>query len=219
MMKRFRWQDIIVMFFSRMFFAVGAYALMAFLITVPAFNLWVYKQSGGAKHLEDASVVIEWMWSGESTGDLANEVKGGTFNDKELRHYGDVRSLIVALPFVGGIGIGVSLLMKIMYLRNREKVVRAMWFDWYYQIVISVLIVLGALSNFKAFFNMLHKIVFNPVFFEARSWLLPSGSYSLVLFSKEYWFVLTLVLFGGTLLLSGIICFGGGWMIKKVRRR
>jgi len=176
-----------------------ATALAVWLLTCPTFFRLYYPALRVSPHARDATTVVHWLSSSYRTRSLNLALQEAKMGPQELQHYSDVRSVFRWLPRVAG---GLALLIALLVLGFRS--LRGRLLSAHYCGLILWLICLlsvGGLAwwNWAAFFAWVH----HPLFGD-RSWRLPRGSYSLVLFPASFWRMMAATVLLAPALLLGL---------------
>lgn len=188
-----------------------------------SFNTYGVEETTGIEKAElekAASQIIRYFNSSEeylSVTVIKDSVDFVLFNEKEVAHMKDVKSL-VRLDYYVLLGTGLFILLYIalnIYYRRRESV-RPLLTSLFRgsSITIGLILILGimAVADFNVFFTAFHKISFANDF-----WLLdPNTDYLIMMFPGGFWYDCVIYI-AIAIAVSALIIAGVSWWFMKKR--
>jgi len=127
--------------------------------------------------MEDALLISGGLWSQESYTEISGKLKAYVLNEKEQRHFEDVRKLLRRAIYV--VMASVSLLLLF-----RKSI--AWKVAWIYALIFyaieGIIFWIWSAVAWRHMFRTLHWWIF-----QNDSWILPKGSYSLFLYPHSVW--------------------------------
>ena len=128
-------------------------------------------------HYQDANRITGGLWTQEPYQEISDSLKFRKMNEKEIYHYGDVRSLLGKARIVVGI---CAVLVIIGFMRLGWLTVWKSGFLSF--ILLGVVLGVWMMIDWHSLFKSLHWVIFLD-----DSWKLPNTSYSLGLFPHSVW--------------------------------
>lgn len=128
-------------------------------------------------HYQDANRITGGLWTQEPYQEISDSLKFRKMNEKEIYHYGDVRSLLGKARIVVGI---CAVLVIIGFMRLGWQTVWKSGFLSF--ILLGVVLGVWMMIDWHSLFKSLHWVIFLD-----DSWKLPNTSYSLGLFPHSVW--------------------------------
>ena len=128
-------------------------------------------------HYQDANRITGGLWTQEPYQEISDSLKFRKMNEKEIYHYGDVRSLLGKARILVGI---CAVLVIIGFMRLGWLTVWKSGFLSF--ILLGVILGIWMMIDWHSLFKSLHWVIFLD-----DSWKLPNTSYSLGLFPHSVW--------------------------------
>lgn len=137
------------------------------------------------------------------------------FSENEKSHMLDVRKIfdtITILYFISILGIIAS----ITYLKIKEKnftnIYKPIKFASISVLGICILIIILSVFNFESIF-----IIFHQIFFPQGNWLFPQGSLLITLFTENFFFKTSTLIFIIIIVQAALISAGSIFIEKKIK--
>lgn len=174
--------------------------LMIWLLSSPVIFRWYYPTLGFSPNTADAVAVVNWISSDHRERTLNHSLSSGQLSPKELRHFSDVRRLFGRVPAMVML-LGLIAGIAIALVSSRAWVVATAQHRGL--LVWGGLIIAGGILaglDWKFFWSLVHY-----PFFGEQSWRFPSRSYSLQLFPRQFWMIMTAAVLLTPALLMGVL--------------
>lgn len=128
-------------------------------------------------HYQDASKITGGLWTQEPYQEISDGLKFRKMNQKEIHHYGDVRSLLGKARIVVVVCTVLVIIGSILLGWTR------IWYSAFAIFaLLGVIIGVWMMIDWHSLFKSLHWVIFLD-----DSWKLPTRSYSLGLFPHAVW--------------------------------
>jgi integral membrane protein (TIGR01906 family) len=188
------------------------------LIMMPAFLSFEYNRADfpvdvygltTQDRLNYAPYAIDYLLNGEDISYLGNlQFPEGTtmYNDQELHHMRDVKSVMQATFFIGVIGgILAAAVMFVLWRQARLALRRSLRDGSLLTIGIIVTIVVLAITSWDVFFTSFHNL-----FFAQGTWVFLYSDTLIRLFPEQFWFDAALLI-GSLTTFEALVIFVLSW--------
>lgn len=208
-------------------FIVVAFPVLLVLISVrmimtPGFLEFEYNRPGFPEdpygltleqRLHYAPFAVDYLLNGEDIGylgDLRFPDGRSLFNDRELRHMRDVKT-VTQVAYAAAVALGILLIAALLYLRRRSRaVLRASLMQGaLLTLGIVAAIIIVAVVNWEFFFTAFHSL-----FFESDTWYFLYSDTLIRLFPEQFWFDAAIAV-GVITVLGAVTALSAAWLAGR----